>query len=229
MTPERRLWAWTAGGAALVIVAGFAPTFYLQPAFGTPALSPLLLAHGIAMTLWLALLLTQLRLVAIGRTDWHRRLGLFGALLLGLILVIGVATAIGLGRRDVSPVPGVTALQFMAVPLADMLVFGLLVGIALALRRRSTAAHKRLMLLATLSILAPAIARLPLLRDGGLPVIFGLMLLAIAVCIAVDTLRQRRLHPAFGWGGALVLLSVPGRVMVAGTEAWTRFAGWLIA
>src|SRR5687767_13743608 len=108
VAPERRLWAWTAGGAALVVFAGFAQTFYLQPLFATPALSPLMVAHGALMTLWFVLLLVQLRLVADGRTDWHRRLGTWGALLFVLILVIGAAMTIDMGRRGFSPAPEVT-------------------------------------------------------------------------------------------------------------------------
>ena len=113
--------------------------------------------------------------------------------------------------------------------LAMMLVFGVLVGSALWNRRHS-ATHKRLMVLASLAILAPGIARLPVdfIRQGGLPVIFGLTLLAVAACIVVDTVRNRRLHPAFGWGGALVLASVPLRIAIAGTAGWNRFANWLV-
>jgi hypothetical protein len=33
------------------------------------------------------------------------------------------------------------------------------------------------------------------------------MALSVLVCVAIDTLRHRRLHPAFGWGGGLVLIS----------------------
>jgi uncharacterized membrane protein YozB (DUF420 family) len=230
VAPERRLWTWVASVAALIIFAGFAQSFYLKPFFAGPALSPLLWAHGLLMSLWYVLLLVQLRLVASGRTSVHRRLGIFGALLAVLILVVGIATAIDAGRRGVRPVPGVTPLMFMAVPLADLLVFGVLVGVALVKRQRS-ATHKRLMLLASLAILPPAIARLPsdTIAQGGLPVIFGLMLLIMLVCIAIDTVRNRRLHPAFGWGGALVVLSVPARIALAGTDGWNRFAGWLIA
>jgi hypothetical protein len=228
--PDRQLWAWAAAGAALIVFAGFAQTFYLKPWFATPALSPLMLSHGVLMTLWVVLLLVQLRLVAIGRTDWHRQLGTFGALLFVAILGVGAATAIAMGRRGFSPATDVTPLMFMAVPAVDLLVFGVLVATALWQRRRS-ATHKRLMVLATLAILAPAIARLPIdaVRQGGLPVVFGLMALAVIVCVVVDTWRHRRLHPAFGWGGALVLLSVPGRVLLAGTDVWNRFASWLIA
>ena len=226
---ERRLWAWAASVAALVIFGGFAQTFYLKAFFGAPVLPPLLWAHGVVMSLWFILLLVQLRLVAIGRTDLHRRLGTLGAILFVTILVVGVATAIHAARRGVSPAPGVTPLMFMAVPLADMLVFGVLVGAALWNRRHS-ATHKRLMVLASLAILAPGIARLPVdvIRQGGLPVIFGFTLLAVVACIAVDSVRNRRLHPAFGWGGALVIASVPLRVAVAGTEGWNRFANWLV-
>jgi hypothetical protein len=227
--PERRLWAWAAGVAALVIFGGFAQTFYFKAVFGTPVLSPLLLAHGVVMSLWFILLLVQLRLVAVGRTDLHRRLGAIGAVLFVTILLVGVATAIEAARRGASPAPGVTPLMFMAVPLADMLVFGVLVGAALWNRRHS-ATHKRLMVLASLAILAPGIARLPVdfIGQGGLPVVFGLTLLGVAACVAIDSVINRRLHPAFGWGGILVVASVPLRIALAGTEGWNRFASWLV-
>ena len=158
-----------------------------------------------------------------------RHIALFASLAFATILVVGVATAIDAARRGASPAPGVTPLMFLAVPLADMLVFGVLVGSALWNRRHS-ATHKRLMVLASLAILAPGIARLPVdfIRQGGLPVIFGLTLLAVAACIVVDTVRNRRLHPAFGWGGGLVLASVPLRIAVAGSAGWNRFANWLV-
>ena len=39
---------------ALIILLGFGKTYYLKPAFGTPALPPLLHVHGLVMTLWFA-------------------------------------------------------------------------------------------------------------------------------------------------------------------------------
>ena len=226
----RRFYSWVAVAAALTIFAGFAQTFYLKGLFATPALSGLLWVHGVVMTLWFALFIVQVRLVASGRTDVHRRLGVFGAILLLLILPTGVATAIAAARRGFSPAPEVTPLMFMAIPLTDLVVFALLVGVALWNRRRSDT-HKRLMLLATVSVLTPGIARIPLgfVQQGGLPVFFGLTVLAVITCVAVDTVKNRRLHPAFGWGGALVIASVPLRLMLAGTAAWTQFATWLVA
>ena len=227
---ESRLYTWGALLALLVVFAGFARTFYLKTIFGTPALSGLLFTHGVLMSLWFALFFTQGWLVAKGRTDLHRRLGVGGVVLALLIVGVSVATAIDAGRRGAAPAEGVPPLVFMAIPMADVLVFAILLGVGLWLRRR-TDYHKRLMLLATLSILTPGIARFPLpgWGSGGLPLFFGLTILVVVVCVAIDTFRHRRLHPAFGWGGAFVIVMVPMRLVVAGTPMWSQFAGWLIS
>ena len=46
--------------------------------------------HGIVMTLWFALFVVQTRLIAAHRTDLHRRVGVFGALL--VVLAPGCAS-----------------------------------------------------------------------------------------------------------------------------------------
>jgi hypothetical protein len=227
---DSRFYGWAAGLAAAIIFAGFARTFYLKSLFPGAPLSGLLMLHGVVMSAWLALLLAQVMLVASGRTDLHRRLGMAGFGLALVVVGVCIAAAVDAARRGASPAPGVTPLMFLAVPMADAVVFTLLAGTGLALRRRPDF-HKRLMLLATLAILAPGIARIPVsaVHDGGLPVIFGLTVALVLLAVVVDTVRHRRLHPAFGWGGALVVLSVPARIMLAGTPAWTSFAQRLIA
>src|SRR4029077_3329174 len=76
-------------GMAIVIAAavflGFARTFYLRGylplPLGAGPLSPLLVVHGVLNTSWFALFTVQTLLVARGRTDIHRRLGVLGAVL----------------------------------------------------------------------------------------------------------------------------------------------------
>jgi hypothetical protein len=46
--------------------------------------------------------------------------------------------------------------------------------------------------------------------------------------VAIDTARNRKLHRAFAWGALLIVTMIPLRLFIAGTEAWTRFAGWLV-
>jgi hypothetical protein len=224
---DRRLYTWAAVGIVLIVLTGFARTYYLKGWFGAPALSGLVHLHGIVMTLWVALFVVQVRLVAAHRTDLHRRLGVLGGLLAALVLVVGTITAISAARRGVSPGP--PPLVFLVIPLGDMLVFAILVGTGLFFRRRSEI-HKRLMLLSTGAILTAAIARIPLgfIETGGPLVFFGLTDLCVLACVAVDTVKHRRLHPAFGWGALLIVASHPLRMMLSGTQVWLQFATWLV-
>lgn len=227
---ERPLFVAAALVAAGVVFIGFSRTFYLKGVFGGPPLSGLLLLHGVIMTLWITLFIAQIGLVAAGRTDLHRRLGIAGACVAALILIVGITAGIDAGRRGFSPSPQVTPLAFMAVPIVDVIVFASLIGAALWNRRKS-ATHKRLMLLATLGILTPAVARLPidLIKQAGLPAFFGVTVFCVTVVVLFDTVRNRRLHPAFGWGAAFLVASIPFRILLSQTEAWTSFARWLIS
>lgn len=227
-TRERRLYTAGAIAAVLVVFAGFARTYYLKGAFGTPELPPLMHAHGIAMTLWVALFVAQTRLVAAGRTDLHRKLGVAGLVVAAAVVILGAKVAIEGARGGLSP--GLPPLVFLAVPLGMLAVFVPLVAAAIALRRRSDW-HKRLMLLATLTLLTPAIARLVIdvLGLESPPLFFAFNDAIVLAFVGWDTVRNRRLHPAFLWGTLYFLASQPLRIAIGHTEAWQRFAAWLIA
>jgi hypothetical protein len=225
---DRRLYIWVAVFIPIIVLAGFARTYYLKGLFGTPALPGLLVhLHGIVMTSWVVLFVVQVWLVAARRTRLHQRLGVLGAILAALVLSVGVVTAINAAARGSSPGP--PPLQFLVVPLGDMLVFAILIGMALHFRRRMEI-HKRLMLLAAVNLLTPAIARIPLqfIETGGPLAFFGLTDLCVLACVVFDTVKHRRLHPVFVWGTLLIVASQPLRLMLAGTDAWMRFAAWLV-
>ena len=226
---DRRLYIWFAVLMPIVVLAGFGRSYYLKGFFGFPVLPSLLVhLHGIVMTSWVVLFVTQVTLVATGRTRTHQRLGVFGAILAVLIVIVGVLTAIAGAARGATPGP--PALQFLAVPLFDMLSFTILVGTALYVRRRRLDIHKRLMLLAAVNLLAPAISRIPLhfIETGGPLAFFGLTDLCLLACVGFDTIKNRRLHPAFLWGTLLIIASQPLRLMLSGTDIWLRFATMLV-
>lgn len=226
---DRRLYIWFAVFMPIIVLIGFARTYYLKSFFGNPPLPGLLVhLHGLVMTSWVVLFVTQVSLVATRHTRTHQRLGVFGAILAVVVLIVGVLTGINGAARGASPGP--PALSFLIIPLGDMLVFGILVGTALYFRRRFLDIHKRLMLLAAVNLLAPAIARIPLhfIQTGGALAFFGLTDLCIIVCVAVDTIRNRRLHPAFLWGTLFIIAFQPLRLMLAGTDIWLRFATMLV-
>jgi len=223
---DRAIYTWAALAAVLIVFAGFARTYYLKGVFGSPALPGLLHLHGLVMTSWFILFVVQVRLAAVKRVDLHRRLGWLGAFLAVLVLSVGTITAITAARLGHSPGP--PPLVFMTIPLGDMVVFAVLMGLGLGYREQP-AVHKRIMLLASLSLLTAAIARIPLefIRTAGLPLYFGLLDLCLLTCVAIDTAKHRRLHPALGWGFFFIFASQVIRFLLAGTPQWLRFAAWL--
>jgi len=217
---------------ALTAFIGFAPTYYLRSLFGAPvtvsgstSLTPLAHVHGAVFTGWVLLFIAQTSLVATHRVAVHRRLGIAGGVLAATMTIVGVATALRAAARGAAP-PGVDPLVFLAIPLGDMVVFPIFVSAALWLRRDKEA-HKRLMLLAYISIIVAAVARLPGVLALGPLGFFGLTFLFLLAAIVYDFLSRRRVHPAYLWGGALLVASVPLRLFVSGTPAWKSVARFL--
>lgn len=225
---DRTFFAWTAAVVAVIAFAGFARTYYLKSFFTAPEVSPLLHVHGIVMSLWIVFFVAQVALVRAGRTDLHRRMGVAGAVLVVVILVLGLMASVDAARRGAPPGP--PPLVFMAITMSVVTVFAIFVAAALFLRKRSDY-HKRLMALATLTVIQPAIARIAAGATGIFhPLLFfGITDAIVIAFVAWDTIRNRRLHPAFGWGLAFFLVSQPIRFLVAGSGPWLGFAKWLVA
>jgi uncharacterized membrane protein YozB (DUF420 family) len=223
---DRRFFTGMAIAAALTAFIGFAPSYYLSGAFGGRPLTTLVHVHGAVSTAWILLFLTQTSLIAARRTDLHRRLGVAGALLAALLLWVGYLTAVEGARRGVTPPGGPPPLSFLAVPIGTLVVFAILVGTGLAQRRRSET-HKRLMLLATISILTPAIARMRYIWEGGPLLPIGGTCLFVVACLVYDRLAHGRVHPAFLWGGIFAMATLPARFALGQTDAWLAVARWL--
>jgi hypothetical protein len=225
---RRGLYFYAVLGAAIIVFAGFAQSYFLKGFFGTPPLYPLLHLHGLVMTSWFVLFATQSWLIEAHRVRLHRRLGIFGALLAATILVVGAAVVTINAREGrvppAAPIPVVVFLSY-----ANLLVFGVLVGAAIYFRSRSEF-HKRLMLLGTLNLLTAAVTRIPLafIQSGGLLTVFGLPDLFIVACVAYDTLRRRGLHPAFAWGALLSIAWPALAIWIGGSSAWVKIATWLL-
>ena len=229
---DRRFFTGMAVAALLTVLAGFAPSYYLKAFMGRPTvsgqavLSPLLHVHGLVFTSWILLFLVQARLVAARRIGLHRRLGYGAVALAAAMVVVGFLAAVDAARRGATPPGGPPPLVFLAIPMADLAIFSLLVGAGIWFRRRADA-HKRLMLVSTISILTPAIARLPGVLGFGPLAFFALTDLFVVACLVYDRVTRGRVHPAFWWGGGLLLASQIGRLAISGTAAWLAFATWI--
>lgn len=232
-TYDRMFYSGMALAMALTVFIGFAPTYYLRFFFGratvtgATSLSPLAHLHGALFTTWVLLFIVQTCLVATHRVRLHKRLGVATALLAASMIIIGAVTAIKSAARGAAP-PGVDPLAFLAIPLGDMVMFTIFVAAALYWRRNKEA-HKRLMLLAYISIIAAAVARLPGVLPLGPLGFYGIAFIFLVAGIIYDFFSRRRIHPAYVWGAALLVISVPVRLMVSGTETWRGIAEFLVS
>ena len=180
---ERLFYLGMSIAVVITVFAGFSRTYYLRPYFNSAPLMPLLHLHGLVFSSWLLLFVTQTTLVAAHRTDIHRRLGILGGVIATLMILIGVSTAVIRASQGATPLPDISPLSFLVIPLGDMFVFATLIGVGFYFRRRPDV-HKRLMMLATISILAAAIARLPFaIMQAGPPVFFGLTDVFVVACV----------------------------------------------
>jgi hypothetical protein len=95
------------------------------------------------------------------------------------------------------------------------------VGFGVFYRRRAEM-HKRFMVLAMLSVLPPAVTRLPLgpRFEQNIPVAAATSVGCILLCVLIDWARNRRLHRVFGWGFAMIL------VLLAAVSTFARTATW---
>ena len=206
-----------------VVVAGFWRSYFSKMfSAQSEPLTGLVHLHGALMTAWIALFIGQVTLVAMGRTDIHRRLGTLGFTLLPLILVVWVPMTVTATRLGGNHMPG-PALPGLAKVIGLFVEFLTLASLGLFFRTRSDI-HKRLMLLAACAAMEAGLSRLPLdMLDSSVKIHLANDLLPLTI-IVIDTFRHRRLHPAFLWGGAFLVSVQMLSAWVSGTEAWLHIA-----
>jgi hypothetical protein len=229
---ERHFYLAMAIAIAATVLLGFARTVFLRPWFHEYAhlhapVETWFYVHGTFFLMWIALFATQTTLMTAGKPALHRQLGSVGAALVPVMLFLGTVGALIAARRptgffDIPDPP----MQFLAKPLLDMVVFGVLAGCAIFLRRVPQT-HKRLMLLATITLLEAVIVRWPLaFVTSGPDVAFMLKLVFIAPLVVWDYRTLGRLHPATLWGGLFVIAAWPAYYAISRTDAWLSFAQW---
>jgi hypothetical protein len=239
----RWFYVWMAGASLIVAVVGFAPTYWLQLAPGTFAGTPLVHLHGALFTAWPLYLLLQATFAARRRLDRHRAWGLFGISLATAMVLVGLAIANDALLARLAAGYGDRARAFHIVSASMIALFGIFVLAAVALVGRPEV-HKRLMVLATIAILPPAIARVmfaltvgmgPGLRPSLGPPrtvesVLASAFIADALILAgimYDMRTRARPHPAYLIGGGSMLAVQILRVPVSTTEWWYAIADFL--
>lgn len=164
---ERRFYSRMALFMLVVVLIGFGPSFYLKPLDlvhyprPNPSLTPGVMVHGLTFSAWIVVFIAQTQLVAAGRRDLHRALGVAGIGLGVALLPVMYLTAVWQVARANQP-PITDPLTWTAVPLAGIPVFAALLLLGLRYSRRDLQAHKRLMLGLMIMVMQPALHRFPI-------------------------------------------------------------------
>lgn len=127
----------------------------------TPPIKTLIILHGVAMSLWMLLSLTQPFLIASGNRRVHMALGKVAAGLAVCLVILSLK--LGIAACKVAP-PGLmhgplTPKQFMAIPVLNIVLFTVFLTAGVVWRKRPEV-HKPMMFMATLTAVTAAIARI---------------------------------------------------------------------
>jgi hypothetical protein len=213
---------------ATVVVAGFGPKLdarLLHPPSPRPSI---LYFHAAIFTSWVILFMLQTALVATGNVKLHRKVGMLGFALGVTLAITGVATAIVMIRfhtRYGHPDPA----PFLGVSLNDMVEYGFFFGLAIYWRKKSEF-HRRLMFIATCTLMSAAIGRL---IPASLPVewIYVGVDVLILLGLGRDWIVDKRIHPVYLYGLPAALLGqlIALYLDLSGSSVWLTIAHRLIA
>ena len=156
---DRATWFYFGFGlfALSAVLLGFSTTYILPMARYTFAAPWVVHLHGLSALGWVLMLIIQARLVRNQRTPVHRPIGQMGLPLAATVWASGIATAAWAAHRDL-PAAGTVATSNLASTTIGLSLYLALV-IAAILVRRQPDWHKRLVMLATIQVLWPAIFR----------------------------------------------------------------------
>jgi hypothetical protein len=211
-----------------MVLYGFARTYFLAGMVAAPLPNKLIHVHGAVFTSWMILLIVQTALVSTRHVKWHMKLGLLGFGLAVAMVLLGTVAAVDALRRGQAPL-GLDSLTFFVIPVSGMLLFGVLVFFAYRLRRNPEA-HKRLILLATISLMDAAVGRWPhpaILQR--IPPTQDLVILALILLLVVfDLFNLHRVSRYTLWGGLFVMAVHLVRVPLGHTAVWHAMTSRLL-
>jgi hypothetical protein len=216
-TIDRWIYVGMAAWFIAIVLVGFVPDSFARlasiDAGGRAPFTPLAHAHAALTGSFLLMLLAQSTLVASGRRALHRRLGVAGAILAGVIFVVGmllVAEGYRAAWNALHAAPPAAQAQrqmaifrldnTMLIQLRIAFVFAIAIAIGLLARKSDPGLHKRLMILGVAITLSAAINRMPFMPSTmpDSPLALDLYIfLAAAPMLAWDIFRTRRVHKAY--------------------------------
>jgi hypothetical protein len=216
---------------SLVILAtvlfGFSKTYFMAGMVRAPLPNALIHVHGAAFTLWIVLLIVQTALISTRNIRIHRTLGMGGFCLALAMVGLGIWAAVDALHRGSAPL-GLDAKTFFIIPITAIALFACFIAFAYRDRSRPEA-HKRLILIGTISLMDAAVGRWPIAILQATPPLQDLVILAfLLVVVAFDVVSLRRVSKTTIWASAVVIVVHVARVPFGHTAVWHAVADFAL-
>jgi hypothetical protein len=201
------------------VLVGFARTYFLAGMVEAPLPNRLIHIHGAVFSLWMVLVIIQTAFVATGNIRLHRKLGMFAFCWAVLMVVLGTFAAVDALHRGQGPL-GLDPVSFFIIPITSIVLFAVLTFAAYRARRRPEA-HKRLITIATISILDAAVGRWPVALFQHHPPMQDLVHFSFLLLIVLfDLFQLHRVSRSTLWASALLIVVHIVRVPIGLSHPW---------
>lgn len=205
----------------VIVIAGFLPPIFNRPA-GTGSLPLLYQAHGMVFLSWFVLFCLQARLVQAQNLTLHRALGKTSLALAGTMIILSYFMIRAAYANPEFGIGGNSPAGSVIYPVTDMVNFTIAFALAY-INRTSGSAHKRLMLLAGILMLDPAVARLIETLGAPFPLIPVIELCLFGLLAGYDFLRFKKPHWATTLGLALFFIALAAKLTLPEQPNWLSF------
>ena len=226
---DRWIFVFQAAWFIAIVFTGFIPDSIMKvglvEAGRRPPFPLVLHFHAVLMGSFLLLLLAQSVMMATGRCELHKRVGVAAFALVPALVVVGIILVPTIYHSvwhfaQVAPAAVRPLMQERLRELDNILLmqmrigilFPLMIAIALRARKGEVGLHKRMMFLATAMPLPAAIQRMTWLPTTvpGSPLSIELYILAaVSPMFVWDVIRNRRVHEAYWvWLGCWLPLAL---------------------
>ncbi|MEX0322970.1 MAG: hypothetical protein AB3N63_12475 [Puniceicoccaceae bacterium] len=237
--PTKYLYCVASFTLLLLMLVGFQQFYLHGKAFPNRSIAPpifgLVIVHGVTMSLWIMLLVQQSFLIINRKHKFHNTFGKIGAVLAIVIFISGFKLAIESAR--IAPPEAMlwnlNFKQFLVFPMITIFLFAGFVTVGV-LKRKNPAIHRPMMLMASITAVAAAADRIPvitslyansivgsLLGPMAFPFFFGLILMIVQYALSRSIERTL----VIAW--AIVVVLGACAMQIAPTPAWDSIANIL--
>jgi hypothetical protein len=214
------------------LIAGFGLDIPYQFLREVPRPTWVTYVHGAVFTGWMFILTIQVVLIQSKRFALHQKIGKLALWWAALMMILGPAAFLTKDAQLLAhPLADQSFLPFMAVNISDIGGFGLFTAAGYVLRR-DPASHKRMMMLAMVSVADPGFSRITGTLMVPFPDTFWPYMIAtfygnfllLGLMAGWDLWRRGTLNRSFAIGAVVLVAGEVGATALYFSPAWKQVA-----